>query len=638
MKVFRWKGLAVFCAIALALGFTLSSPQVVSGQETTGGMQGTVKDPSGAVVPGASVTVTTPTLVGSKVVDTDASGYYRLANLPPGNYTILVKAQGFDTLKRENVNLEVGHLPTINLTLSVGAVNTVVEVKTEGPMIDETTTTTLTNIPQETLQDIPHGTSFQSVIQFAPAARNEPLEGSNMLSNGSGSSSPGNGSNGGAFGFSIGGGADSENSYLVEGQETANIIGGYSHTNVPMDFIQEVQMKTSGVEAEYGGALGGVVNVIMDKGTNHWHGSVFTNFEDGAMNGSPNPTLRYDPSSSGTTTSWGAIDPTSQVYQPIRPKTSDFFPGITIGGPLMGLFPKVVADRMYNRLEDRIFLFAGFNPEFNAYEQSLNYGPNGGEVPFSQNTHTYYATARLDAEVTNKIRVFGSWPTRGRSRPASRSRRLILCRATDNTATGCSGRGSSPTRSGTPLHLRPMRTRWATRRRDLTLNTGADITLTNSLVATLAVRLLLLRTTTHFGYPQTGAPSISGCQRWRAQHRHNWGAVASCTGAEHGLSQRGAGRKLYPLQRQQGDSIRPGCGMVPRRPGWARTTGVRLTMLHRSFESTSSRAQRAAGASLSGRDKSSIRPGAVGEANCAAVEAATGYANWKRERDGTVVT
>ena len=150
MKVFRWKGLAVFCAIALALGFTLSSPQVVSGQETTGGMQGTVKDPSGAVVPGASVTVTTPTLVGSKVVDTDASGYYRLANLPPGNYTILVKAQGFDTLKRENVNLEVGHLPTINLTLSVGAVNTVVEVKTEGPMIDETTTTTLTNIPEET--------------------------------------------------------------------------------------------------------------------------------------------------------------------------------------------------------------------------------------------------------------------------------------------------------------------------------------------------------------------------------------------------------------------------------------------------------------------------------------------------------
>ncbi|MDE3163758.1 MAG: TonB-dependent receptor, partial [Acidobacteriota bacterium] len=249
-------------AVALCLGFTLQIVQQPAfAQETTGGLQGTVTDPSGAVVPKATVTVTTPTLVGSKVVVTDAAGYYRFANLPPGSYTIVVKAQGFETLKRTGLVLEVGHLPTVDLKMQMGAVNTVVEVNTEGPIIDETTTTTLTNIPEQALADVPHGVSFQSVIQFAPAARNEPLQGSNMLSNGSGSTSPGNGSNGGAFGYSIGGGADSENSYLVEGQETANIIGGYSHTNVPMDFIQEVQMKTSGVEAEYGGALGGVVNV-----------------------------------------------------------------------------------------------------------------------------------------------------------------------------------------------------------------------------------------------------------------------------------------------------------------------------------------------------------------------------------------
>ena len=176
-------------------------------------------------------------------------------------------------------------------------------------MIDTTSVTTLTNIPEETLKEIPHGTSFQSVIQFAPSARNEPLEGNRGMSNGSGGSSPGSMSNGGAFGFSIAGGSDSENSYLVEGQETANIIGGFSHTNVPMDFIQEMQMKTSGVDAEYGGALGGVVNVILDKGTERWHGSVFTSFQDGAMNGALSPGLRYDPSSSGTVTSWGQIDP-----------------------------------------------------------------------------------------------------------------------------------------------------------------------------------------------------------------------------------------------------------------------------------------------------------------------------------------
>ena len=154
------------------------------------------------------------------------------------------------------------------MTLNVGEVKTVVEVNTEGPMIDTTTTTTLTNIPEERAS----GCSPRHLVpvgdSVCPCGAQRAFDGQlASASNGTGATSPGNGSNGGTFGFSIGGGSDSENSYLVEGQETANIIGGYSHTNVPMDFIQEVQMKTSGVEAEYGGALGGVVNVIMDKGT-----------------------------------------------------------------------------------------------------------------------------------------------------------------------------------------------------------------------------------------------------------------------------------------------------------------------------------------------------------------------------------
>ena len=291
MRFLRLQSVALLFAVALALGLTLPVlQQAAYSQETTAGLQGTIKDPSGAVVPGATVTVTTPTLVGNKEVVTDAAGYYRFANLPPGSYTVTVKAAGFDTLKQEKIILEVGHLPSLNLALHVGTVNTVVQVTEEEALIDATTTTTLTNIPEETLENIPHGVSFQSVIQFAPSARKEPLMGNRSMSTGNGGSSPGSMSNGGAFGFSIAGGSDSENSYLVEGQETANIIGGFSHTNVPMDFIQEMQMKTSGVDAEYGGALGGVVNVILDKGTNRWHGALFTTFQNGAMNGAISPT------------------------------------------------------------------------------------------------------------------------------------------------------------------------------------------------------------------------------------------------------------------------------------------------------------------------------------------------------------
>jgi hypothetical protein len=507
MRFSSLKNLTFALIVALTLGFALTaSQQSAYSQETTGGLQGSVKDPSGAVVAGADVKVTTPTLVGFKEVVTDSAGYYRFANLPPGTYTIVIKAQGFETLKRDNVVLEVGHLPTVNLTLSIGQVNSVVEVTTAGPMIDETTTTTLTNIPQEVLQNIPHGTSFQSVIQFAPAARNEPLEGSNSMSNGSGGASPGSSSNGGAFGYSIAGGADSENSYLVEGQETANLIGGYSHTNVPMDFIQEVQMKTSGVEAEYGGALGGVVNVIMQKGTNNWHGSLFTSYQNGAMNGSPNGISRYDPSSSGSAQTWGLSDPTYQNYQPIRPHTGDVFPGFTIGGPLAGILPKVVADSMYDRIKDRIFLFAAFNPDYNAYEQRVNYGPtNGGVTPFSQNTHTEYATARIDAEVTQKIRVFGSWLSQGQRQAGEALPIADSTQGYFNTSTGCYGSATTSSNpcisNGIPAFAYGHNLGYSAP--NLTLNTGADITLTNSLVAT--TRFGYYFENYHdFGYPTTG--------------------------------------------------------------------------------------------------------------------------------------
>src|SRR5690349_14281945 len=107
MRRLRW----LACSVLL-LGLSYK----VAGQETTAGLQGTVKDPSGAVVPGATVAVTAKTLVGTKSVDTDSSGYYRFANLPPDDYTVSVLAKGFATAKRE-ISLEVGRLPSLDFVL-----------------------------------------------------------------------------------------------------------------------------------------------------------------------------------------------------------------------------------------------------------------------------------------------------------------------------------------------------------------------------------------------------------------------------------------------------------------------------------------------------------------------------------------
>jgi hypothetical protein len=362
-------------------------------QETTGGLQGVVKDPSGAVVPHAHVVVTSASLVGSKEIDTDSSGYYRFANLPPGNYTLTVTAKGFSTVKREGLNLEVGHLPSVDISLEVGTASTVVEVTSAAPVIDVTSTQNLTSVTNDVIANVPHGLSFQSVIQFAPMARNEPLAGS---AGGTGGSLPGSSGNGLGFGFSIGGAADSESTYLVEGQDTENISGGYSKANVPFQFIQEVEVKTSGIEAEHGGALGGVINVIMKKGSNAYHGEIFATYEPSGVDANPtNAFLRYNPLDSGN----AAIgqDPGAQLYQASKDHFRILNPGVAVGGPI---------------LKDRVFFFAGFAPQINTRAKTVNFGSNNnnaGAQYFTQDRETYFGTARLDASLTQKIRVYASW-------------------------------------------------------------------------------------------------------------------------------------------------------------------------------------------------------------------------------------
>ncbi len=389
----------------LALLAVVFALPLLFAQETTAGIQGTVKDASGAVVGNAHVIVRGSALAGDKSLDSESTGYYRFANLPPGVYTVEVSAKGFKTVKREGLALEVGHLPTVDITLQIGTAAEVVEVTGQAPVIDVTTNTNQTNITSDVINDVPHGYSFQSVIQFAPMARNEPLAGG---SGGMGGSAPGSTANGSSVGYSIGGAADSESAYLVEGQDTENISMGFSNANVPFDFIQEVQVKTSGVEAEHGGALGGVINVVMKKGSNAFHGSIFGTYESNAMDGYPIATLRYDPLGAGTQ----GLDNDSQTYQPKQDHFRYVQPGFDIGGPI---------------LKDRLWFFLGLAPLYQDTARNVNFGagicataspanpsalcPNYslGNQYFTQDSQQYFGTARLDFTLTSKIRLFASW-------------------------------------------------------------------------------------------------------------------------------------------------------------------------------------------------------------------------------------
>src|SRR5271166_1590375 len=480
------------CGWLLVAAVLMVTSCALFAQETTGGLAGTVKDATGAVVRDAHVEVTGTALEGSKSLNTDSTGTYHFANLPPGVYTITVTAKGFKVTKREGLNLEVGHLPTVDIALEVGTAAEVVEVSGQAPVIDVTTNTNQTNITSDQIADIPHGYSFQSVIQFAPMARNEPLAGgmAGAGPGGNGGALPGSSGNGFSSGFSVGGAGDSENTYLVEGQDTENISGGASQANVPFQFIQEVQVKTSGIEAEHGGALGGVINVVMKKGSNGYHGSFFATYESDSLDGGPNGTLRYDPLAVPS----GGFDPASQTYIPKKDHFSIVQPGFTVGGPIV---------------KDRLWFFFGLAPEYNATRRTVNFNPQPlcspavlgscpsgtlGNQVFTQDTQQYFATGRLDFTATQKIRLFASW----------------LDQYT--RATGVNLPGADPISSQASTYLNtsiftPLTAfshGFGYSAPNSTYNVGADITLTPKIVST--TRFGYFFNNYHdFGWPTTGS-------------------------------------------------------------------------------------------------------------------------------------
>jgi hypothetical protein len=381
-----------FAGIAL-----LIAPAVVA-QETTAGLQGTVKDPSGAVVSNASVEVSSPALIGVRKVQTDAAGNYRFGALPPGDYTLTVTAPGFRVYKQSNIDLSVGRLPTIDVQLQVGGVAETVEVTTEATMIDVTQSKVAVNVPEEVILNIPKGRSFQSLIPFAPGARQEPLQGS--------SSSRDNG-------FQIDGASDSENVYLIDGVNTTNIQNGGVGKSFQMDFIQEIQIKSSSFEAEYGGALGGVINAVPKRGSNNWHGSLVTYIRTNALNANDPCASGYTSGGVGTFAGYSTVcglrlnpnlpslstsrrlDGTPEYYVPKKDQRRIIEPGYEIGGPLF---------------KDKLWLFSSYIPTLDTIHRTTTFtGANPGPRTLTSSFIQHNMYNRLDYGIMSSLRLYGAW-------------------------------------------------------------------------------------------------------------------------------------------------------------------------------------------------------------------------------------
>ena len=459
------------------------------GQETSAGIQGTVKDSTGGIVVKAKVEVASPALIGTKKAETDQGGYYRFANLPPGAYSVTVTAPGFRTFRQEAIVLEVGHLPSIDAHLEVGAITETVEVSSQAALIDSTQSKVQANISSASIQNLPtQSNSFQSVIQFAPGARYEPLQ-----------SDTGGGANYANNGFQINGASNSENSYLVDGQETASIFDGRSQANVPMEFIDEVQVKTSGFEAEYGGALGGVINVISKRGSNDWHGSVFMNYYADRFNAALSPTQQSNPQFPQNANGALRLDQPMEYYYPVKDHRRIIDPGFTLGGAL---------------IKDRLWIFAGTSPDFDQLRRVVNFTYPGavGAREFNDNNYTYYSFARVDFRATEKIRLYGSW-NYGYSRATGNS----LPTADEVHGQYNSNSTSNPDNyNGGIGNVYPQ----------VIYNVGADVTITHSLIATtrfgyfyydtqsrgVPTGIRYIYRNTNYSYSTGNAPALAGLQ------------------------------------------------------------------------------------------------------------------------------
>ena len=258
----------------LLLGVFLFT-SVAFGQTSIGGatLNGTVTDPSGAAIAGAKVTATNSSTGLTRTTATTEAGLYDFPNLPVGTYDLTIEKQGFSSVKRTGVMLEVGAVATIDTPLQIGTTQETVSVTAETPVVETTRSQTSTVITSQAVADLPiNGRNFLDFTVLTPGVARDPTRTGDL---------------------SFGGQRGTSNSLLVDGSDANNVFFGQSTGRAgtgrnPYSFsedaVQEFQVNANGYAAEIGRAGGGVLNVITKSGTNDFHGTVFEFFRDKALN------------------------------------------------------------------------------------------------------------------------------------------------------------------------------------------------------------------------------------------------------------------------------------------------------------------------------------------------------------------
>lgn len=340
----NWRWLLVAIAVAaLVCGATAYA------QEQVGSIEGVVADKDGVAVPGATVEAVAKSSGQTLMVVSDSNGKFRFPRLLADSYKLVAKLQGFVTAEIPNVDLALGKNLKVNFTLNPGAYEESVTVTADKAIIDVTQAQTAMNISKESIELMPHGRDFTSLVTQAPGASNESFLG----------------------GISIDGASGSENRFVIDGVDTTNPQDGVSGQLLISDFVEEVQVKSAGYAAEYGGSLGGVINAITKSGTNMFSGSVGTYYSSSSMEGKERKS-GYE--------AWcdHPDDPCYRQYK--KDKYTRWEPGFTLGGPV---------------LKEKLWFFVAYQPAILKTERK----PDGWTQSKKQDRTDEYITANLKGNI-----------------------------------------------------------------------------------------------------------------------------------------------------------------------------------------------------------------------------------------------
>ena len=260
---YRFRASCIVLAAVMALA-NMSFAQS-AGTSTIGGR---VIDPSGAGIPLAAVTVTNTATGASRMLQTDSTGAYRAALLQPGTYNITVTQEGFGTLKRTGVNVEVGVTATIDLELQLANVTSVVTVSEEAPLTNPEKIGVNTSISQDEIENLPiNGRRWDNFVLLTPGVAGDGTFG---LISSRGIS--------GLLNNNTIDGVDNNQAFFGEARGRTRVAYSQSQSS-----IKEFQVGLSDFSAEFGRAAGGTVNAVTKSGTNELHGEAFYFLRDDAF-------------------------------------------------------------------------------------------------------------------------------------------------------------------------------------------------------------------------------------------------------------------------------------------------------------------------------------------------------------------